>query len=83
MLVMTNSGIAHVVAIISDGSPQGDARVDSCRRDALRFIVPAPALKDKNVHHDPRVSVYVPDNPYRYLQVRGPRNPSPSLLCRT
>jgi PPOX class probable F420-dependent enzyme len=30
-------------------------------------------VKDKNVRHDPRVALSIqdPDNPYRYVQVRG------------
>ena len=65
--------MAHLGTLMPDGSPQvtpvwcdldgGHVRVNSVKG----------RRKDRNIRRDPRVSVSLidPDNPYRYLEVRG------------
>jgi PPOX class probable F420-dependent enzyme len=57
--------------------PNGDVQVTPVWVDAengnLIFNSARGRLKDKNVRRDPRVTLTLidPDNPYRYLEVRG------------
>jgi PPOX class probable F420-dependent enzyme len=57
----------------SDGSPQ--VTPVWCDIDGDRVLVNTAKGRhqDKNIRHDPRVAVVIidPDNPYRYLEVRG------------
>lgn len=59
--------------LMPDGSPQ-TTPVWVDLRDGLVWVNSAVGrLKDRNVRRDPRVAVTVidPDNPYRYVEVRG------------
>jgi len=64
---------ANLATIMPDGRPQvTPVWVDY---DGSRILVNTAKgrVKDKNMRRDPRVSVAIsdPDNPYRYLEVRG------------
>lgn len=64
---------AMLATVMSDGSPQVTPVWVDFDGSHLRFNSARGRVKDKNVRHDPRVSMTLvdPDNPYRYLQVRG------------
>ncbi|MGE5511654.1 MAG: PPOX class F420-dependent oxidoreductase [Bacteroidota bacterium] len=64
---------AMLATVMSDGSPQVTPVWVDFDGSHLRFNSARGRVKDKNVRHDPRVAMTLvdPDNPYRYLQVRG------------
>jgi PPOX class probable F420-dependent enzyme len=66
-------GFAHLATLMPDGSPQvTPVWVDF---DGTHVIVNSAKgrQKDKNMKRDSRVALSIadPDNPYRYLEVRG------------
>jgi PPOX class probable F420-dependent enzyme len=64
---------AHLVTLMPDGQPQvTPVWVDYDGRYVL-INTAEGRQKDKNLRRDPRVafSILDPDNPYRYLEVRG------------
>ena len=62
-----------IVTLMPDGQPQ--ASVVWCSYDGTHIWVNSAdgRQKNKNMERDPRVTVVAidPDNPYRYLEVRG------------
>ena len=62
-----------LATVMPDGSPQ--VTPVWCDFDGTHVIVNSAKgrMKDKNMRKDPRVSLAIidPDNPYRYLEVRG------------
>jgi PPOX class probable F420-dependent enzyme len=67
------AAFANLVTLMPDGSPQvSPVWID--RQDRCLLINSARGrLKDRNMRRDPRVALSVmdPDNPYRYLEIRG------------
>ena len=64
---------ANLATVMPDGSPQvTPVWVDFDGKNVL-FNSALGRVKDKNIRRDPRVSLAVqdPENPYRYLEVRG------------
>jgi PPOX class probable F420-dependent enzyme len=64
---------AHLATVMSDGKPQvTPVWVDYDGRHVL-INTAEGRLKDKNMQRDGRVALSLadPDNPYRYLEVRG------------
>jgi PPOX class probable F420-dependent enzyme len=64
---------AHVATIMPDGTPQvTPVWVDYDGR-YVRINSARGRTKDKNLRRDPNVALAIqdPDNPYRYIQVRG------------
>lgn len=71
--LLTKKAFAHLATIMPDGSPQvtpvwidfdgGHVRINSAKG----------RIKDKNMRRNGRVALAIqdPDNPYRYLAVRG------------
>jgi len=59
--------------IMPDGSPQVTPVWVDYDGKHVRFNSAQGRVKDKNVRRDPRVSVAIvdPENPYRYLGIRG------------
>ncbi len=59
--------------LMPDGSPQTNPVWVDYQNGELWVNSAAGRLKDKNMKRDPRVSVAVidPDNPYRFVEVRG------------
>ena len=59
--------------LMSDGSPQTTPVWVDYQGGQLWVNSAVGRMKDKNVRRDPRVAVAVsdPDNPYRYVEVRG------------
>ena len=71
--LFTKRAFAHLATLMSSGQPQvTPVWVDY---DGERIIINTAAgrQKDKNLQRDGRVSMSIadPDNPYRYLEVRG------------
>ncbi|MCC6859204.1 MAG: PPOX class F420-dependent oxidoreductase [Bryobacterales bacterium] len=64
---------AHLATLMSDGRPQ--VTPVWCDYDGTHVVVNSAQgrLKDRNMRRDPRVALSIldPDNPYRYLEVRG------------
>jgi PPOX class probable F420-dependent enzyme len=59
--------------VMKDGSPQVTPIWIDYDGKHVRFNSALGRVKDKNLRRDPRVSITVmdPQNPYRYLQIRG------------
>jgi len=64
---------ASLATIMPDGTPQ--VTPVWCDYDGTNVLVNTAKgrVKDRNMRRDPRVSLAImdPDNPYRYLEVRG------------
>jgi PPOX class probable F420-dependent enzyme len=63
----------HLATIMPDGSPQVTPVWLDWDGKYVRFNSALGRVKDRNVRRDPRVALSIqdPDNPYRYLEVRG------------
>jgi PPOX class probable F420-dependent enzyme len=64
---------ANLVTLNPDGSPQVTPVWVDFDGKHVRINSALGRLKDKNIRRDPRVALSIqdPDNPYRYLEVRG------------
>jgi PPOX class probable F420-dependent enzyme len=64
---------AHVATLMRDGSPQVTPVWVDYDGKYVRVNSALGRVKDKNMRRDPRVSLAIqdPDNPYRYLEIRG------------
>jgi PPOX class probable F420-dependent enzyme len=64
---------AHLATLAADGSPQVTPVWIDYDGTHVRFNTAKGRVKAKNIARDPRVALAIqdPDNPYRYLQVRG------------
>jgi PPOX class probable F420-dependent enzyme len=64
---------AHLVTLMPDGSPQ--VSPVWCDTDGPHVVINSARgrQKDKNMERDARVALSIqdPDNPYRYVEVRG------------
>lgn len=66
-------GFAHLATVGGDGSPQSTPMWFDWDGEHLLFSTLRIRQKSRNLVRDGRVAVSItdPDNPYRYLQVRG------------
>jgi PPOX class probable F420-dependent enzyme len=64
---------AHLATIMSDGRPQVTPVWCDFDGTLVRINSAKGRVKDRNMRRDPRVTLSIqdPDNPYRYLEVRG------------
>ena len=64
---------ASLATLMPDGSPQVTPVWCDVEGDKVIFNSARGRQKDKNVRRDPRVALAIvdPDNPYRYLEIRG------------
>jgi PPOX class probable F420-dependent enzyme len=64
---------AHVATVGADGAPQVTPVWIDYDGTHIRFNTARGRVKTRNLERNPRVALSVqdPDNPYRYLQVRG------------
>ena len=64
---------AHLATVRPDGAPQSSVMWFVWDGEVVRFTHTSARQKFKNVKHEPRVafSVADPENPYRFLEVRG------------
>jgi len=71
--LLTRPLFAHLATIRSDGMPQVNPMWFSWDGTFLRFTNTTRRRKHRNVTEEPRVAISVndPEQPYRYLEVRG------------
>jgi PPOX class probable F420-dependent enzyme len=71
--LFTKKAFAHVATVGRDGAPQVTPVWVDYDGTHVRFNTARGRVKDRNLQRSPRVALSVqdPDNPYRYLQVRG------------
>jgi PPOX class probable F420-dependent enzyme len=64
---------ANLGTLMPDGSPQVTPVWFDYDGKNILFNSAKGRVKDKNIRRDPRVSLAImdPENPYRYLQIRG------------
>jgi PPOX class probable F420-dependent enzyme len=64
---------AHLATIMPDGSPQVTPVWVDYDGKCVRFNSARGRVKDKNVRRNAQVAISMqdPDNPYRYLEIRG------------
>ena len=64
---------AHLATLMTDGRPQVTPVWCDFDGTHLRINTAKGRVKDRNMRRDPRVTLTIqdPDNPYRYLEVRG------------
>jgi PPOX class probable F420-dependent enzyme len=64
---------ANLSTLMSDGSPQVTPVWFDYDGKYFRINSALGRIKDKNIRRDPRVSLSIqdPENPYRYIQIRG------------
>ena len=71
--LLTKKTFAHLATMMKDGSPQVTPVWFDVDGPYVRVNSAVGRLKDKNMRRDPRVALSIldPDNPYRYLEIRG------------
>lgn len=64
---------AHLATVGADGSPQVTPVWCDFDGTHIRFNTARGRVKDKNLRRNPKVALAIqdPENPYRYMQVRG------------
>jgi PPOX class probable F420-dependent enzyme len=64
---------AHLATVGADGSPQVTPVWCDFDGTHIRFNTAKGRVKDRNLRRNPRAALAImdPDNPYRYMQVRG------------
>ena len=64
---------AHLATIRPDGAPQSNVMWFEWDGELLRFTHTSRRQKYRNLQDEPRVAVSIadPDNPYRYVEIRG------------
>ena len=71
--IFAKKAFAHVATVGRDGTPQVTPVWVDYDGTHVRFNTARGRVKDKNLQRSPKVALSVqdPDNPYRYVQVRG------------
>ncbi len=71
--LLEKRGFAHLASLGRDGEPQSHPVWYFWENDELLISTTKDRQKYENVQRDARVAVSIldPDNPYRYLEVRG------------
>lgn len=71
--VLNKPGFAHLATLMKDGSPQVTPVWYDFDGTHIRINSAKGRLKDKNMRRDKQVALSIqdPDNPYRYLAIRG------------
>ena len=72
-LLETKKAFAHLGTLMPDGNPQVTPVWFDFDGTDLRINSAKGRVKDRNMRHDNHIAVAIqdPDNPYRYLAVRG------------
>ena len=72
-LLEGKKAFAHIATVGADGAPQVTPVWVDLDGDRIRFNTARGRVKDKNLQRNPRVAISIqdPENPYRYIQVRG------------
>jgi PPOX class probable F420-dependent enzyme len=71
--ILNKPGYAHLATLMKDGSPQVTPVWCDFDGTHIRINTAKGRLKDKNMRRDKQVALSIqdPDNPYRYLAIRG------------
>jgi PPOX class probable F420-dependent enzyme len=71
--ILNKRAFAHLATVMPDGSPQVTPVWCDFDGTHVRINSAKSRLKDKNIRRDKRVALSIqdPDNPYRYLAIRG------------
>jgi PPOX class probable F420-dependent enzyme len=71
--VFAKKAFAHLATVGADGTPQVTPVWLDLEGGVIRVNTARGRVKDRNLKRNPRVALSVqdPDNPYRYVQVRG------------
>lgn len=71
--LLTKRAFANIATIMPDGSPQVTPVWFETEGELIIINSAHGRVKDRNMQRDRRVAVSIqdPDNPYRYLQIRG------------
>jgi PPOX class probable F420-dependent enzyme len=72
-LFRDKKAFAHIATVMPDGSPQVTPVWIDYRDGRVLFNSARGRIKDRNLKEGSRVALSItdPDNPYRYVQVRG------------
>ncbi|MCO5315702.1 MAG: PPOX class F420-dependent oxidoreductase [Solirubrobacterales bacterium] len=73
LYLLEGKHFAHVATINPDGSPQVTPVWIDHDGDMILFNTAKGRIKDRNLRHDPRVAISIPDseNPYQALVIQG------------
>jgi PPOX class probable F420-dependent enzyme len=71
--IFEKKAFAHLATLLPNGSPQVTPVWCDYDGEYVRVNTALGRQKDRNMRRDPRVALSLldPDNPYRYLEVRG------------
>ena len=71
--LLQKKAFAHLATVMADGSPQVTPVWVDFDGTYVRVNSAKGRVKDKNMRRTPRVALAIqdPDNPYRYLAIRG------------
>ncbi|HEV8616776.1 MAG TPA: PPOX class F420-dependent oxidoreductase [Methylomirabilota bacterium] len=71
--VLSKKSFAHVATVGPDGAPQVTPVWVDFDGTHVRFNTARGRVKDKNLKANPKVALSIqdPENPYRYIQIRG------------
>ena len=71
--LFSKRAFANLATLMPDGRPQVTPVWVDLEGDFVVFNSAKGRQKDRNVRRDPRVALSIvdPDNPYRYLEIRG------------
>jgi PPOX class probable F420-dependent enzyme len=71
--ILNKPGYAHLATLMKDGSPQVTPVWYDFDGSHIRINTAKGRLKDKNMRRAKQVALSIqdPDNPYRYLAIRG------------
>ena len=71
--LLTKKAFANIATIMPDGSPQVTPVWFETEEDLIVINSARGRVKDRNMERDHRVAVSIqdPENPYRYIQIRG------------
>jgi PPOX class probable F420-dependent enzyme len=71
--LLTKKAFAHLATLMKDGSPQVTPVWFDYDGTYVRVNTAKGRWKDKNMRNRPKVALSIPDpdNPYRYMQIRG------------
>jgi len=72
--ILSKNGFAHVATVGPDGAPHSSPVWYDWDGSSLMFSQTTGRQKYKNLMRDGRVALSVtdPENPYRYIEIRGP-----------
>jgi PPOX class probable F420-dependent enzyme len=71
--LLAKKAFAHLATVGADGAPQVTPVWLDLDGGLIRINTARGRVKDRNLRRNPRVALSIqdPDNPYRYIQVRG------------